>query len=105
MTKEQKIINKLYEAKKVELGTHKVDLALVDDIKKSVLMAKDLKEKIESNFALANGGLRAVADFEKFYNSAVSKANELGVPIPKELDGLTKLVDDYKTFFTKIKSI
>jgi hypothetical protein len=99
---EKQVFSKLF---KTELGTHKVDLALFDDIKKSVLTAKDLKEKIESNFTLANGGLRAVADFEKFYGSAVSKANELGVDIPKEIVGLTDLVKSYQTFFTKIKSI
>jgi hypothetical protein len=100
---EKNVFGKLFT--KTELGTHKVDLALFDDIKKAVLTAKDLKEKIESNFTLANGGLRAVADFEKFYGSAVSKANELGVDIPKEIVGLTDLVKSYQTFFTKIKSI
>ena len=100
---EKNVFSKLFT--KTELGSHKVDLALFDDIKKSVLMAKELKEKIESNFALANGGLRSVADFEKFYGSAVTKANELGVEIPKEIVGLTDLVQSYKTFFTKIKSI
>jgi hypothetical protein len=102
MSELKTIGNKLF---KTELGTHNVELALFDDIKKSVLMAKELKEKIESNFALANGGLRSVADFEKFYGSAVAKANELGVEIPKEIVGLTDLVQSYKTFFTKIKSI
>jgi hypothetical protein len=94
--------NKLF---KVELESQKVELALFDDIKRAVLTAKDLKEKIESNFTLANGGLRAVADFDKFYGSAVSKANELGVEIPKEIVGLTDLVKSYEAFFTKIKSI
>jgi len=42
---------------------------------------------------------------KKFYGSAVAKANELGVEIPKEIVGLTDLVQSYKTFFTKIKSI
>jgi uncharacterized protein (DUF3084 family) len=36
MTKEQKIISKLYEAKKVELGTHKVELGLIQDIEKDL---------------------------------------------------------------------
>ena len=32
MTQEERIIKKVYDAKKVELGTHKVDLALINDI-------------------------------------------------------------------------
>lgn len=102
MSEQKTVFNKLFKA---DLASQKVELALLDDIKKAVLTAKDLKEQIESNFSLANGGLRAVADFEKFYGTAVSKANELGVDIPKEIVGLTDLVKSYGTFFNKIKSI
>jgi hypothetical protein len=59
--------------------------------------------------ALNNSKESSISITEALFNVekslAVQKANELGVPIPKELDGLTKLVDDYKMFFTKIKSI
>lgn len=95
----QKIGNKLF------LGTQKVELALVDDLKANVLFAKKMKEDITANFANANGGLRACADFKKNYATALQKAKELGVEVPKELDGLTKMIDEYESFFNKIKSL
>jgi hypothetical protein len=36
MTKEEKIISKLYEAKKVELGTHKIELGKIEDLYKKL---------------------------------------------------------------------
>ena len=61
----KKIGNKLF------LGTQKVELALVDDLKENVLFAKKMKEDITANFANANGGLRACADFKKNYATAL----------------------------------
>jgi hypothetical protein len=88
-----------------KLNEQKIELALVDDIKKNANEAKSLKEKIESNFSLANGGLRACADFEKNYSSAVSMAKEVGFPIPAELNQLTSLIKSYESFFNKIKAL
>ena len=34
--------------------------------------------------------------------TALQKAKELGVEVPKELDGLTKMIDEYESFFNKI---
>jgi hypothetical protein len=90
---------------KVNLESQKVELALVDDIKASVLFAKKMKEDITVNFANANGGLRACEEFKKNYSLALQKAKELGVEVPKQLDGLTKMMDDYEKFFTKINSL
>ena len=103
MQTEKLVFNKLF--KKEELASEKVELALLDDIKANVLFAKKMKEDITVNFANANGGLRACEDFKKNYSIATTKAKELGVEIPKELTGLTKMVDDYEKFFTKIKSL
>jgi hypothetical protein len=102
MNELKNVTNKLF---KTELESHKVELALLDDIKSNVLFAKKMKEDITVNFANANGGLRSCEDFKKNYSLAVTKAKDLGIEIPKELDGLTKMMDDYEKFFTKIKSL
>lgn len=44
MTKEEKIISELYNAKKVELGTHKVELGLVQDIENSISDSSGISE-------------------------------------------------------------
>ena len=103
MQTEKLVFNKLF--KKEELASEKVELALIDDIKASVLFAKKMKEDITVNFANANGGLRACDEFKKNYSLALQKAKELGVEVPKQLDGLTKMMDDYEKFFTKINSL
>lgn len=102
MSEIKTVMNTLF---KTELATKKVELALVDDIKASVLFAKKMKEDITVNFANANGGLRACDEFKKNYSLALQKAKELGVEVPKQLDGLTKMMDDYEKFFTKINSL
>ena len=100
-----KKLDSIDKVSQVNLESQKVDLALVDDIKASVLFAKKMKEDITVNFANANGGLRACDEFKKNYSNALQKAKELGVEVPKELDGLTKMMDDYEKFFNKIKSL
>ena len=100
MTQRDRIQLKLNESKKVN-----VEFALIDDIKKSAYLAKSLKEKIESNFSSANGGLRAVADFNKGYDEAVKTAKAVGFSIPPELSGLTSLMKSYEDFFKKIQSL
>lgn len=100
-----KKLDSIEKVSQVNLESQKVELALLDDIKANVLFAKKMKEDITVNFANANGGLRACDEFKKNYSNALQKAKELGVEVPKELDGLTKMIDDYEKFFTKIKSL
>ena len=95
MTKEQKIISKLYNAKKVELGTHKVELAISEDLRKAennfktVLLEFDnIKQKYQaSKLKLDKDGNTA---FE-IANKYLSSARELGLnpmenPIFKAID-------------------
>ena len=105
MTKEQKIISELYEAKKVELGTHKVDLALFDEIKSSIENARKLKEDIISNFAKANGGMRFCDLFDKSFDKATSMAKDVGFDIPNEVFKLREMNNELRAFFTKVKAI
>jgi hypothetical protein len=44
MTQEERIIKKVYDAKKVELGTHKVELGLVQDIESSIADKEGMPE-------------------------------------------------------------
>lgn len=46
MTQEERIIKRVYDAKKVELGTHKVELAITDDIKSNAKMVSDFLKSV-----------------------------------------------------------
>lgn len=81
MTQEERIIKKVYDAKKVELGTHKVDLAVYDDIK---------KEMIEAN----RGAMKAI----DLANSAKKPAED-SLRLNKELLG------KFENFIQKIKEL
>lgn len=95
MTKEEKIISELYNAKKVELGTHKVELAISEDLRKAennfktVLLEFDnIKQKYQAaKLKLDKDGNTA---FE-IANKYLSSARELGLnpmenPIFKAID-------------------
>jgi hypothetical protein len=97
MTKEERIISNLYEAKKIELGTHKVDLAIADDLRKAendfktaILTYSDIESKFES----AKSNLKKQSD--SAYKLALkynSMANELGL---KAIDNVSfKTIDAY----------
>jgi hypothetical protein len=117
-------INKAYEieANKTELGTHEVNLALADDVKKAYTeaiaarkKAFDIMQKIKADTATALKQLndikaanqKALPIFDK-YEAA---AKELGLPLPAEIkqqkeniqDGLKGALTSYSKTLESIK--
>ena len=83
MTQEQKIISKLYEAKKVELGTHKVDLTISNDIDKfidnattRVTDANEMIKKAIVEYGIALNGFKQAISMSE---NAIKTSKDLGV--------------------------
>lgn len=97
MTKEQKIINKLYEAKKVELGEYKIDLANVNELftesERVLKIFKDKTEKIKKSISLAldgyndfSGNKSQIESLTNDWVNSIKQIKELGVNVdPKYL--------------------
>ena len=117
MTKEEKIISKLYNAKKVELGTHKVELALVDDIQKisndakkelansntartkAIASIDEMMASYRQNAVLSNSAINIIADFK-------AKTKDLGIDIPSNIVNLEKeLQTNSKSSQDQLKSL
>jgi hypothetical protein len=109
MTKEQNIINKLYEAKKVELGTHKVDLALIDDANKAISEGSKNEANFYSDFKLElNRIIDTARKIEVKYNVLLSNINQpifLMEKQAKELGLDIKTTPVYKQAQNTIKAI
>lgn len=103
------ILNKIAQmernAEQVNLASHKVELALFDDIKSSIDGARKMKEEIISNFAKANGGMRFCDAFDKSFSKAEQMAKEVGFDIPQDVFKLKNMNDELRSFFTKVKSL
>lgn len=89
----------------VEKHKHEVELAFIDDIRKSIEGARQMKKDIESNFAKANGGLRYCAQFDTFFNKALETAKQVGVEIPSDVMKLQAMNEELRVFFNKIQAI
>ena len=117
MTKEERIISELYNAKKVELGTHKVDLALVDDIQKisndakkelansntartkAIASIDEMMASYRQNAVLSNSAINIIADFK-------AKTKDLGIDIPSNIVNLEKeLQTNSKASQDQLKSL
>lgn len=97
MTQEQKIISKLYEAKKIELGAHKVDLANINDLfsesERVLKIFKDKTEKIKKSISLAidgyndfSGNKSQIQSLTNDWVNSIKQIKELGVNVdPKYL--------------------
>ena len=92
--------NKLF---KTELESHKVDLALTDDIKKLISEANNLKNQYDGAAMAAVNNLKEakrlagnwrdnLSQANNLIISLTQKANELGVDIPKEVLNYKELV-------------
>ncbi len=92
MTKEETIISNLYEAKKVELGTHKVDLGIIQDATKIIDIAeKGFKDAfLEVSFARTKAIpmiKQAILNAEKFlvqFEQTKKASKELGIDLPSD---------------------
>jgi ABC-type nitrate/sulfonate/bicarbonate transport system substrate-binding protein len=84
MTQEERIIKKVYDAKKVELGTHKVDLAITDDIKAQAKIVSDFLKlvnkadtAIQKNVQAINAAYKPVAPNLAFGKQLAKRAQDL----------------------------
>jgi hypothetical protein len=111
--------NKLF---KVELESHKVELALTDDIKKLISEANNLKNQYDGAAMSAVNNLKEAKRLAGNWRDNLSqannliinltqKANELGVDIPKEVLNYKELVtkgakdaDNFVKIINKIQS-
>ena len=100
---EKQVFSKLFT--KTELGTHKVDLAVTDDIKKLITEANNLKNQYNGAANAAVNNLKEakrlainwrdnLSQANNLIINLTQKANELGIDIPKE-------VLDYKELTVK----
>lgn len=83
MTQEERIIKKIYDAKKVELGTHKVDLAISNDIDKfidnatkNMTNANEMIKKVILEYGIAFNGFKQAVSMSE---NAIKTAKDLGV--------------------------
>ena len=103
--KSLEIINKLSEKEAVKLESQLVELALIDEIKKAIEGARQMKKEIEANFAKANGGLRYCKMFDDSFKKALDAAKQVGLDVPADVMKLQTINEELRTFFTKINNI
>jgi hypothetical protein len=117
MTPELKRIgNKLFE--KVELTSHKIDLALVDDFNKDYQKLNDVFFKVETNVVDYNELANKIAsDFNsvgqvllsanKKFEDVLKSAKDLGIDLPAQIknqgEALKLYAKDIDYYVTKLK--
>ena len=93
-----KVYNKLNSDNKTELAKHKIELGLIDDVKKQYNLIIKLKEKAEDDLAKAKKSAimaeSEIKEFNKDANKAEQIAKELGIS-SKDIN-LQKLFQDIK---------
>tara|TARA_R100001510_G_scaffold807_1_gene592 strand:+ start:153 stop:485 length:333 start_codon:yes stop_codon:yes gene_type:complete len=98
MNTQERIYSKLNSINKVELEAHRVELSLVDDVKKQYNLIIKLKEKAEDDLAKAKKSAviadSEIKEFKKDANKAEKIAKELGISL-KDMN-LQKLFQDIK---------
>ena len=119
MSEQKVVFNKLF--KKEELASQKVELALVDDIKKNIdntfkfgselevlynVELKNIKEKILKEY---NSLLAEVPKVDKDYQDLRRKSLELGLEVPSNLVQLytemLKMTKEERDRISKVKSL
>lgn len=75
MTKEEKIISNLYEAKKIELGTHKVELGISQDLEKELVNIQNLTNPISKNIDRLTNLNKELVTEKKLANDNLIKLN------------------------------
>lgn len=116
---EKNVFGKLFT--KTELGTHKIDLAVTDDIKKLITEANNLKNQYNGAATAAVNNLKEAKRLAGNWRDNLSqannliinltqKANELGIDIPKEVLNYKELTvkgskdaDNYVKLINKIQ--
>ena len=88
MTKEEKIISELYNAKKIELGTHKVELSNINDLEKVNADAKkNLAEFKKQQADLKNTAKLLISSGDKFKENTL-KINSMATELNKQFKEL-----------------
>lgn len=114
MTQEERIIKKVYDAKKVELGTHKVDLGLAEDVdKESESMTNYLVQlnKIITDYNNKGKEMKSLADkiakesvsSLKVMSNYESKVKELGFDLPMKFNIQKKSVENLQKMTDKLR--
>jgi hypothetical protein len=100
---EKNVFGKLFP--KTELATHKVDLALVDDLKKGIAEGKKQEANLYSDFKTAlNSVIIKAREIEVKYNVLLSNINE---PLFQSEKQAKELGLDFKTtdFYKQAQSV
>jgi hypothetical protein len=100
---EKNVFGKLFT--KTELGTHKIDLALVDDLKKGIAEGKKQEANLYSDFKTAlNSVIGKAREIEVKYNVLLSNINE---PLFQSEKQAKELGLDFKTtdFYKQAQSV
>lgn len=74
----------------------KVELALVDDIKKAISKGRQIEKQLKRDLLSYNGLLRSAGMFDKNYNELLRKAKELGIEPPSDLKGLVDIAKGFE---------
>ena len=115
MNTKNRVFNKLAQAEKVELSAQKIELALIQDIKKrDEFIKKTLSEMdgLEADFLFTKNRIKNIANLvesdanllDKDVSEAISKLKDLGIN-SKEFSQYTKTISKAKQESKKIKSI
>jgi heterodisulfide reductase subunit A-like polyferredoxin len=100
---EKKVFGKLFT--KTELANHKIDLALVDDLKKGIAEGKKQEANLYSDFKTAlNSVIGKAREIEVKYNVLLSNINE---PLFQSEKQAKELGLDFKTtdFYKQAQSV
>ena len=103
-----KVFSKLAkEDKKTELASEKVELALLDDVKKTYKAVTNLRKKAEEDLAKSKRsaimGDSMIKEFKADANKVEKLAKELGIPVKDiNLQQLVKEVDSAEKQFDAI---
>lgn len=100
-------ITKALNAQKVELSSAKIELGVLDDVKKTYQAVTNLREKAEEDLAKAKRsaimGDSMIKDFKADANKAEKLAKELGISVKDiNLQQLFKEVDSAEKQFDAI---
>ena len=97
MTQEERIIKKVYEAKKVELGEHTIELALVDDLKVVINKIKSKQSEIDK---MKVESLKT----KKMFEDAISLKNNLQKQYESNKSEYNKQYSDNVNLFKTISN-
>tara|TARA_R110000772_G_scaffold132769_1_gene241251 strand:+ start:408 stop:761 length:354 start_codon:yes stop_codon:yes gene_type:complete len=115
MNTQREVFNKLFKEEKTELATQKIELALIQDIKKrDKFIKKTLSEMdgLEADFLFTKNRIKNISNLlesdanllDKDVSEAISKLKDLGLS-SKEFSQYTKTISKAKQESKKIKSI